>query len=51
MPIDVQLSDGYCKKDSNGNFVANVDIDKANNLFLKVVFEYEGLETSAVIIL
>lgn len=51
MPIDVTESDAYCKKDSNGNFVANIDYDKANNLFLKVVFEYEGLETSAVIIL
>lgn len=51
MPIDVTESDAYCKKDSNGNFVANMDYDKANNLFLKVVFEYEGLETSAVIIL
>lgn len=51
MPIDVTESDAYCKKDSNGNFVANIDYDKACNLFLKVVFEYEGLETSAVIIL
>lgn len=51
IPIDVTESDAYCKKDSNGNFVANIDYDKACNLFLKVVFEYEGLETSAVIIL
>ncbi len=51
IPIDVTLSDGYCEKDVDGNLVSNMDYDKANNLFLKVVFEYEGLETSAVIIL
>jgi len=51
IPIRLTEGNAYYEKDSNGNFVANVDIDKANNLFLKVVFEYEGLETSAVIIL
>lgn len=51
MPLNNQLFWGYYEKDTEGNFLVNIDYDKACNLFLKVVFEYEGLETSAVIIL